>query len=44
MSEEIKNQEAVEAANQDELDQIVSLKKGTPLKERSSKLRTTRLM
>ncbi|WP_055107753.1 30S ribosomal protein S1 [Paenibacillus ihumii] len=32
MSEEIKNQEAVEAANQDELDQIVSLKKGDTVK------------
>lgn len=35
MSEEIKNQEAVEAANQDELDQIVSLKKVTPLRVQS---------
>ncbi|QYK67969.1 MULTISPECIES: 30S ribosomal protein S1 [Paenibacillus] len=32
MSEEIKNQEAAEAANQDELDQIVSLKKGDTVK------------
>ncbi|MET3209445.1 UNVERIFIED_CONTAM: small subunit ribosomal protein S1 [Paenibacillus sp. PvR008] len=32
MSEEIKNQEAAEAANQDELDQIVSLKKGDIVK------------
>ncbi|KOS01576.1 30S ribosomal protein S1 [Paenibacillus polymyxa] len=31
MSEEIKNQEAAEAANQDELDQIVSLKKGVSI-------------
>lgn len=32
MSEEIKNQEAAEAANQDEFDQIVSLKKGDTVK------------
>ncbi|WP_025720989.1 30S ribosomal protein S1 [Paenibacillus sp. 1-18] len=32
MSEEIKNQEAAEAANQDELDQIVSVKKGDTVK------------
>ncbi|WP_019638957.1 30S ribosomal protein S1 [Paenibacillus fonticola] len=32
MSEEIKNQEAVEAVSQDELDQIVSLKKGDTVK------------
>ncbi|MFD3258832.1 30S ribosomal protein S1 [Paenibacillus lentus] len=32
MSEEIKNQEAAEVANQDELDQIVSLKKGDTVK------------
>ncbi|MGM1020582.1 MAG: 30S ribosomal protein S1 [Bacillota bacterium] len=32
MSEEIKNQEAAEAANQDELEQIVSLKKGDTVK------------
>ncbi|MGW9526863.1 30S ribosomal protein S1 [Paenibacillus terrae] len=32
MSEEIKNQEAAEAANQDELDQIVSLRKGDTVK------------
>lgn len=32
MSEEIKNQEAAEVANQDELEQIVSLKKGDTVK------------
>ncbi|AZK47158.1 30S ribosomal protein S1 [Paenibacillus lentus] len=32
MSEEIKNQEATEVANQDELEQIVSLKKGDTVK------------
>lgn len=30
MSEETKNQETAEAVNQEELDQFVSLKKGTP--------------
>lgn len=45
MSEETKNElEAAEVASQEELEQIVSLKKGTPLKERSSKSKITRLM